>query len=105
MLATAQLDEAGGQRRAGRGQHPRRSREPKVQHLGLDPGRDEDVAGFDIPVDDPGGVCGVERLRNLNRPFEQLLESDLPSHGRLAEGRPSSSSIVKKSSPSCSPMS
>ena len=51
-----------------------RLREPEVQHLHGAVGADLDVRGFQIAMNDPLLVCGLERVRDLLRDRQRLVE-------------------------------
>ncbi len=44
----------------------------EVGELHLAGGRDQDVAGFDVPVDQPGGVCDLKRAAGLLEHVERV---------------------------------
>ena len=51
-------------------------RQPEVQNLGVAAIGNEDVRGFDVPVHDPLGVCGVQCINNLGSQLQQLLDGE-----------------------------
>ena len=56
-------------------------RETEVEHLDHSVGRDLDVGGFEIAMDDPGAVGGIERADNLLRDGHSLRERQrTPAH-------------------------
>ncbi len=59
--------------------------EPEVEHLDRAVGPDLDVGGLEIAVDDPGVVGGLERLGDLDRDGERLLDRDRPPGDHLVE--------------------
>ena len=48
--------------------------ETEVEQLGVATGGNEDVARLDVAMDDPGTVGGVERIGNLERQRQLLVQ-------------------------------
>ena len=48
----------------------------EVENLQLSAGRDEYVSRLDVPVDDPGGVCGSQGVSHLYGHLEKLIDFD-----------------------------
>ncbi len=60
-------------------------RQAEVQHLGVALSGDEDVLRFQIPVDDPGGMCCCQSLGDLGGQTERLLERQRTLSQRFPE--------------------
>ena len=60
---------AGGVTHPFRGQQ---TRQPKIQHLHLSTGRDQNIGGLQIAMDNASLMCLLQCRRKLNRIFEKL---------------------------------
>jgi hypothetical protein len=49
-------------------------RQAKVEDLGVSPGRDEDVVGLDIAMNDAHGMSGVQCVGNLDSEHHQRFQ-------------------------------
>ena len=54
-------------------------RQSEIEQLGVAAVGDEDVARFDVAVDDPAGMGGVERIGDFDGQFEQAVEVEAVS--------------------------
>ena len=86
----AGVGEGGGPRQVGGGRARRPSpvqalARPKSRTLTLPSGRDLDVRGLEVAVDDALLVRGLERLRDLLRDGERLVERQRPALQPLGE--------------------
>ena len=74
MAGDVIVGEAVTSARAGRGVRVRELREAEVEHLHHAVRRDLDVRGLQIAMDDPLLVGGFERLGDLPRDRQRLVE-------------------------------
>ena len=81
--------------------------EAKVENFRLAALGDENVGGLDVAMDDAFGVCGVERVGDLDADFElsSVLSAVLEGSRRCLRVMPRRSSMAMKGAPSTSPMS
>ena len=66
---------------------------------------EHDVAGLQIAMDDARAMRLVERVGDLDRDLERLVERQRPFASRSASVSPSRYSITRNAVPSCSPTS
>ena len=51
-------------------------RQPEIENLRVPAIRDEEVRGLDVAMDDPCGVCGLQRVGDLDRKQQQHVDVD-----------------------------
>ena len=61
------------------------NRQAEIEDLGVSRRRNENTRRFDVAMDDPFRVCGIQAVRNLNRQFENLIRAERPPLNAVLE--------------------